>query len=76
MTDKVTTISTYIASCSVVLLSVINSYAAAIGILIALITLGMNFWFKLQHLKLAKNKRSTYTQDNMMKTQEAEGGDE
>lgn len=70
MTDKVTTASTYIASGAAVILSTMNSYAAAIGIFIAVLTLGMNFWFKWQHLKLAKNKRSTDA------LKEAEGGDE
>lgn len=56
MADKITAASTYVASGTAFALSFVNSYAAAFGILIASITLLMNWWFKWQHLKLAKQK--------------------
>lgn len=56
MADKITAASTYVASGSAFILSFVNSYAAALGILIATITLIMNWWFKAQHLKIAKQK--------------------
>lgn len=52
MADKIT----YVASGTAFILSFINSYAAAFGILIAAISLIMNWWFKWQHLQLAKEK--------------------
>lgn len=56
MADKITTASTYTAAGISFVLSFINNYAAAFGILIALVTLVMNWWFKWQHLKLAEKK--------------------
>lgn len=56
MADKLTAATTYVASGSAFLLSFVNSYAAAIGILIATITLIMNWWFKWKHLELAQKK--------------------
>lgn len=47
-----------IAAGSTVFLSFINTYAAAIGVIVGGITLIMNWWFKWQHLKLAKEKKS------------------
>lgn len=59
MADKITAASTYVASGTAFVLSFVNSYAAAFGIIIASITLLMNWWFKMQHLKLAKQKGNT-----------------
>lgn len=56
MSDKITTTSTYVASGIAFVLSFLDSYAAAFGILIAATTLLMNWWFKWQHLKLAKQR--------------------
>lgn len=58
MSEKITTITAYIAAGSTVFLSFINTYAAAIGVIVGGITLIMNWWFKWQHLKLAKEKKS------------------
>lgn len=63
MTDKITTFITYASAGVAFFLSFINSYAAALGVLIGVFTLIMNWWFKWQHLKLAKNKKSLGDQD-------------
>lgn len=56
MAEKLTAVTTYTASGAAFLLSFVNSYAAALGILIATITLIMNWWFKWKHLQLAQKK--------------------
>ena len=56
MSEKITTITTYIASCGAVILSFLNQYAAAIGIIIAVLTFGLNWWFQIQKLKVEKAK--------------------
>lgn len=56
MADKITTTTTYIASGGAVLLSFLNQYAAAIGIMIAVLTFGLNWWFQIQKLKIEKAK--------------------
>jgi len=63
MSDKITTTTTYVASGSAFFLSFINEYAAALGIIIAAITLVMNWWFKQEHLKLAKEVARTKKED-------------
>lgn len=56
MADKITTITTYIASGGAVILSFLNQNAAAVGIMIGLITFGLNRWFQIQKLKIEKAK--------------------
>lgn len=56
MSDKITTTITYASAGSAFLLSFINTYAAALGIFIGVVTLIMNWWFKLQHLKIEKSR--------------------
>ena len=56
-TDKIVSVTTYIASASAVILGfTLNELAAIVGIIVALVTLVVNIWFKWQHLKLAKKK--------------------
>lgn len=52
MTEKLT----YIASAITVILGVLNAYAAAFGVLIALATFGINVWFKVQEYLILKGK--------------------
>lgn len=61
MTDKVTTAAAYSASGSTFAIGALtaNELATYIGIVCAVITTFVNIWFKLQHLKLARNRRST-----------------
>lgn len=56
MSEKITTITTYIASCGAVILSFLNQNAAAVGIMIGLVTFGLNWWFQVQKLKIEKAK--------------------
>lgn len=56
MADKITTTTTYVASGGAVLLSFLNQNAAAIGIMIAILTFGLNLWFHIQKLKIEKAK--------------------
>lgn len=52
--EKITEYSTYAASGASIVLGFMNQYAAALGILIAMITLFANLYFKWQIFKLAK----------------------
>jgi len=52
--EKLTGYSTYAASGASIILGFMNQYAAALGILIAMITLFANLYFKWQIFKLAK----------------------
>ena len=56
MADKITTTTTYLASGGAVLLSFLNQYAAAIGIMIAVLTFALNWWFQIQKIKIEKAK--------------------
>lgn len=56
MSDKITTIITYIASGGTVILSFLNQNAAAVGILIGLFTAALNWWFQIQKIKIEKAK--------------------
>jgi len=61
MTDKVTTTAAYSASGSTFAIGALtaNELATYIGIVCAVLTTVVNIWFKFQHLKLARDKRST-----------------
>ena len=55
MTDHRTTVASYAASgCAVIAGLTANEFAALIGAGCAIATLGMNFWFKQQQLRLAR----------------------
>lgn len=53
MTDKILSVTTYISSGCAIILGFLNEYAAAFGVLIALATFGLNFWFKWQEINIA-----------------------
>ena len=56
MSDHFATPLTYIASGSAVVLTFINTNAAAIGVFIAIMTFIANAWFKWQQLQIEKAK--------------------
>jgi len=57
MTDKLVNFITYLASGCAIILGLLNEYAAAFGVLIALATFGINAWFKYQEYLILKGKK-------------------
>lgn len=51
MADRAMTVTTYIASGVSIVLGVMNEYAAAFGLLLALATFIFNVWFKMSMIK-------------------------
>lgn len=66
MAERTATISTYIASGMAIALGFMNEYAAAFGVLIAMLTFIVNLWFKWAQLQEIKkhgiDKRSEIIQ--------------
>ncbi len=60
MDDKISTTAAYTASGTAAVLGMsMNEAAAAVGIACAIGTFLVNFWFKYQHLKLARQRRAS-----------------
>ena len=57
MTEKIINITTYTASGFAIVLGLLNEYAAAFGVLIALATFGINAWFKYNEYLILKGKQ-------------------
>ena len=57
MTDKIINFITYLSSGCAIILGLLNEYAAAFGVLIALATFGINAWFKYQEYLILKGKK-------------------
>lgn len=57
MADKISSTAAYTASGSAIIFGLsANELAAMIGAVIAVLTFILNFWFKYQHLNLAKSQ--------------------
>lgn len=60
MMGKSATAATYVASSGAIFFGLTaNEFAALAGVFIALLTFAVNFWFKWQHLKVAKKAQKT-----------------
>ena len=59
MADRITTTAAYTASGATFIFGMsLNEAAAAVGIAFTIGTFVVNFWFKYQHLKLARQRHA------------------
>lgn len=56
MSDHITTPLTYLVTLATFILSFINTNAAALGVLIAVLTFIVNAWFRWKQLQIEKAK--------------------